>query len=256
MPGRTDCESCQLLSSSDPWAPFRDSVARQAIFLRNPLPPGPGVCRVCRCAARDPYDVCYPCRIHREASRLTADAVVPIAYALKGAQHAHHLASYKFDPPSFGARTALQALGVLFLGTHRSCLERVAGGQLTHAVVVPSTRGRSGVHPLQALLGPSTSLPFLDARVRVEYPRDDRTFHGDRFAVPTLRDARVLLLDDTWTTGARAQSLSHTLKASGARSVVIVVLGRHLNGGHDGSKALVEQARRTEFDIDRCVLDA
>jgi orotate phosphoribosyltransferase len=111
------------------------------------------------------------------------------------------------------------------------------------------------VHPLQALLGASTSLPFLDARIGVEYPVNDRTFHGDRFTVPTVPGGRVLLLDDTWTTGARAQSLCHALKASGAQSVVIVVLGRHLNGGHDGSKSLVQRARATEFDISSCALD-
>ena len=141
------------MSSSDPWEPYRESVARQAIFLRNPLPPGPGICRVCRSAAKDTYDICYPCRIHREGSRLTADTVVPIAYALKGAQHAHQLASYKFEPPAYGARTALHALGVLFLRSHRLCLEGAAGGRLTHAVVVPSTRGRLGIHPLQASTG-------------------------------------------------------------------------------------------------------
>jgi len=94
-------------------------------------------------------------------------------------------------------------------------------------------------------------LPFLDARIGAEYPVDDRTFHGDRFTVPSLPEARILLLDDTWTTGARAQSMSHALKSSGARSVVTVVLGRHLNGSHAGSKALVEQARGTAFDINR-----
>jgi hypothetical protein len=243
------------LSGSDPWEPLLASVARQAIFLRNPLPAGPGVCRVCRAAAKDGYDTCYPCRTHRSASRLTADVVVPIAYALKGAQHAHHLATYKFEPPSSSARTALHALGLVFLGQHRTCLERAAGGPLTHAVVVPSTRGRAGAHPLQVLLRPSTSLPFLDARAEVEYPREDRTFHRDRFSVPPLSGGRVLLLDDTWTTGARAQSLAHALKSSGARSVVTVVLGRHLNGAHPGSKTLVERARETEFDISRCALD-
>ncbi|MBP2353941.1 hypothetical protein JOF29_005051 [Kribbella aluminosa] len=244
------------MSSSDAWQPYRESVARQAIFLRNPLPPGPGVCFVCRSAAKDGYDVCYPCRTHRDASHLTSDAVVPIAYALKGAQHAHHLATYKFEPPSYSARAALQALSILFLGLHRPCFEQAAGGRLTHAAVVPSTRGRRGVHPLQALLMPSISLPFVSARPGAEYAKDDRTFRGDRFTAPVLPNARVLLLDDTWTTGARAQSLSHTLKSAGARCVITVVLGRHVNGRHDGSKALVEQAKSTAFDIGRCSLDS
>jgi len=57
-----------------------------------------------------------------------------------------------------------------------------------------------------------------------------REFHGDRFTVSTIsttRDpARVLLLEDLWVTGARAQSMAHALKRSGAASVIIVALGR------------------------------
>jgi orotate phosphoribosyltransferase len=38
-----------------------------------------------------------------------------------------------------------------------------------------------------------------------------------------------LLLDDTWTTGASAQSAALALRRAGARSIVTVVLGRHIN---------------------------
>ncbi|GAB3940964.1 hypothetical protein GCM10029976_059470 [Kribbella albertanoniae] len=186
---------------------------------------------------------------------MIADAVVPIAYALKGKQHAHHLATYKFEHPSQAARGALRALGMLFLGTHRRCLEGPAGGRLTHAAVVPSTRGRTGIHPLQALLAPGLSLPFLAVAIGAHHPPDDRTFQPDRFVAPPVDGARVLLLDDTWTTGSRAQSLAHALKVSGAQAVVTVVLGRHVNGAHAGSKALVERARAAEFDLSVCALD-
>jgi adenine/guanine phosphoribosyltransferase-like PRPP-binding protein len=37
-----------------------------------------------------------------------------------------------------------------------------------------------------------------------------------------------LLLDDTWTSGGTAQSAAVALKQAGARSVAVVVLGRHL----------------------------
>jgi orotate phosphoribosyltransferase len=38
----------------------------------------------------------------------------------------------------------------------------------------------------------------------------------------------VLLLDDTWTTGASAQSAAMALRRAGAASVATVVLGRHV----------------------------
>ena len=40
----------------------------------------------------------------------------------------------------------------------------------------------------------------------------------------------VLLIDDTWTTGASAQGAAAALKAAGVRPVAAVVIGRHLNG--------------------------
>lgn len=181
---------------------------------------------------------------------------MPISYALKSKQHAHNLATYKFNPPSEAARRALLALGLVFLSLHRPCLEGRVGGALTHLTVVPSTRGRRGQHPLLAMLGPRTDLPILQTRDTGIYPADDRTFHPDRFHAEEIEaGARILLLDDTWTTGARVQSLSHSLKTAGAQSVVAVVLGRHLNPAHEGSKALVDRARADTFDIRRCALD-
>ena len=39
----------------------------------------------------------------------------------------------------------------------------------------------------------------------------------------------MLLIDDTWTTGASAQSAAAALKQAGAATVAAVVIGRHLN---------------------------
>ena len=44
-------------------------------------------------------------------------------------------------------------------------------------------------------------------------------------ARPLLRGARVVLFDDTYVSGARAQSAAATLRLAGAASVAIVVLG-------------------------------
>lgn len=244
------------MSSSDPWASFEEAVERQAVYLHGPLPPGPGVCRICRSAAAEGFERCYPCAQQLRSSSLTADAVVPISYAVKGTQHAHNLASYKFTQPSQGAQRALVSLGLLFLYRHRVCLEDAAGGRFTQLAVVPSTRARPGPHPLQSLIGLRTSLPVAAVWSTGLYPPEDRQFHPDRFAVATApARARVLLMDDTWTTGARVQSLSHTLKSAGALSVVAVVLGRHVNPAHEGSKALAERVRKSPFDIGKCVLE-
>ncbi len=57
-----------------------------------------------------------------------------------------------------------------------------------------------------------------------------RTFDRHKYE-PTrpLAGASVLLIDDTWTTGANAQSAAAALKRAGAGPVGAVVIGRHLN---------------------------
>jgi hypothetical protein len=44
-----------------------------------------------------------------------------------------------------------------------------------------------------------------------------------------VAETDVLLVDDTWVSGASAQSAAVALKAAGARRVALVVLGRHVD---------------------------
>jgi hypothetical protein len=182
---------------------------------------------------------------------------VPIAYSIKGTQHAHNLIVYKADRPSNQARYHLASLGMLFLTDHRACLTNAAGGPLTHVVTVPSTKGRTGVHPLELILTRRLHLADIPVAPNPRYPADDRSFHPDRFTVPPIDpDARVLILDDTWTTGARLQSLAHALKTAGASAVIGVVLGRFIRPTYEPARSLIERLRRAPvFDLDHCALD-
>jgi adenine/guanine phosphoribosyltransferase-like PRPP-binding protein len=108
---------------------------------------------------------------------------------------------------------------------------------------------------LRQLIG----LPQISATASTLYETDDREFHADRFRLNEFTASqlqRVLLLDDTWTTGGRIQSLSYALKVAGARSVVAVILGRHINPDWDPSRPIIEAIRQRPFDINRCVLDS
>jgi orotate phosphoribosyltransferase len=102
--------------------------------------------------------------------------------------------------------------------------------------VVPSGRGRPGPHPLAALIAPYLARP--PATLVTAGPADlgCRELDPGRFrAIQPLPGAAVLLLDDTWTTGASVQSAALALRAAGARHVAVVVLGRHLNPAGLGS---------------------
>jgi hypothetical protein len=70
---------------------------------------------------------------------------------------------------------------------------------------------------------------------------------------PTASGARVLLVDDTYTTGARAQSAASALAGAGARVVAIVPLARVVDPGY--SSVVSERWRAWSarpFRFDRC----
>ncbi len=180
-----------------------------------------------------------------------------MSYSPRDGQHHHNLRTYKGSAPSTQARWNLLALLLLFLRHHMGCIAAEIG-QPTHLMTVPSTRGRAGVHPLAALIGARLGLPALNAVPNPRYGAEERELHPDWFsvAVPqTDAPVRVLLLEDTWTTGARAQSLAHAVKRSGADSVAIVPLGRHVNPKHGPSRQLLDAVATATFDISRCAAE-
>jgi hypothetical protein len=123
---------------------------------------------------------------------------------------------------------------------------------------VPSTRGRAGPHPLAALVGDRLGLPWIAGTVNPAYGADDHDFHADWFAplVPaSRRPIHALILEDTWTTGARVQSLAHGLKVAGATTAAAIVLGRHVDPTYAPAKRLLTAISDPVFDTTRCATE-
>jgi hypothetical protein len=124
-----------------------------------------------------------------------------------------------------------------FLAAHAACLARDAPVDLVLAV--PSTARPSGA-PLATVGGLGEVVHNrLRARLRVDLLRrgPGRLGHmrprRDGFVVPGdrrlgVRGRHVVVLDDTYVSGARAQSAAAALRLAGAASVQIVVAGRVL----------------------------
>jgi hypothetical protein len=215
-----------------PWDILRARARAATAGLPAVPEPGPGVCACCHGRARPGLARCFHCRLHAEsAPGLLADVVAPVACAPKGSRLATDLWVYKADRP--GAREAggtLLAMLLVFLREDGPRVWQRAGMPAPAFVcVVPSGRGRPGPHPLQALVRSCLALPWVTLLARPAADTWGRVLDPGRFCAPSpLTGQAVLLLDDTWTSGGTAQSAAVALKRAGARSVAVVVIGRHL----------------------------
>ena len=219
---------------------------------------GPGVCEICF-NFTDGYTHCYACA-HGE-QRL--ELVVPISYSIGSEQLHHALASYKRREGGAARRLRAELAAVLwrFLAAHEPCVARavdVAGFPLV--TTVPSGHAeRDPTHPLRQIVGEivepirARHLRLLE-RSSVTCP--SREFCADKYrALRRLDGEPILLIDDTWTTGASAQSAAAALKSAGAGPIVAVVVGRHLNREwHENDRRI--RGITLPFDWERCVLCA
>lgn len=119
--------------------------------------------------------------------------------------------------------------------------------------VVPTGAGRPGPHPLLRLVSPYLRLPGCPLALRPG--RQGRDLDPDRFQVLARpAGASVLLLDDTWVSGASAQSAAAALKLAGARHVAVIVLGRHLNPDDPVSAVLLAGLAAVRYDPATCAV--
>jgi hypothetical protein len=233
----------------------------------GPLPAGPlspvASCVVCRGPVGPGFIRCYQCGRHALLGRdpvgrdLLADAVVPICYAVKGTALATDLWRYKaLRAPSATARTSVLALLLTFLHDHGGCVWRHAGMPApSRLAVVPTGCGRPGPHPLLELVSPYLRLPMIQLVIRPG--RQGRELDVNRFRPDqTAAGAHVLLIEDSWVSGASAQSAAASLKLAGASRVAIVVLGRHVDPADPWAGPLAARLRPAAYGLSKCAVHA
>lgn len=203
--------------------------------------------------------------------------VVPVSlYRIPGPLH-QVLRRYK-DGVTAAARRhdalVVAALLARFLAGHGHCLAsgtkghgsspgpgRPPGRPWDLVTIVPSSMGRPGIHPLELAL---TSVPWLAAQHRTVLvpagasPLGHNRASDDAFSVcQPVAGARVVILDDTFTTGARAQSAASALALAGADVVAIVPVGRVIDPGWGPHVATWwAQREALPYDFERCCLEA
>jgi hypothetical protein len=242
-------------------ATVRELSALCENFLVTPRR-GPGVCVRCF-NLTDGYRHCYACA----NCESVLDAVAPISYSVAHEQLHHTLATYKQPIGEVAKRLGIQLGAVLwrYLAGHEPCIASAAGesghdGRFALVTTVPSgDAGRDDQHPLRWIVGElvePTRERYQPLLRRSWLPARPRSFNPKKYATLRALDGEsVLLIDDTWTTGANAQSAAASLKAAGAGPVAALVIGRHLNSEwHENKRRL--KALAAPFDWSTCALCA
>lgn len=230
-----------------------------SMYRRVP-PGGAGVCRVCHGGPFAGEDICHSCRsVIRQITR-PADAVIPISICEGYSQFHTVLRQYK-DGYSDTTRSkfVLQIAATLarFLRDHRTCMSATTGADFDLVCTVPSSGGRAGEHPLVDVISKVGVLrPMTDhVLARGSGDLDHATASDDGYIVTRdVAGRHVLLIEDTFTTGARCQSAASALAVAGAASVRALVVGRYMTPWNDACRAILEAAAKTPFSFNECCL--
>jgi hypothetical protein len=237
-------------------------------FLLGPRR-GLDICEVCFTFTRG-YARCYACAGGEQA----VDVMAPISYSIAHEQLHHALAAYKRDSGRVARRLTVQLAAVLWrhLAAHERCLAAAAAtpsgaaaparapalDRFELVTTVPSSDpSRDVTHPLRAIVGELAG-PTRDRHRRLlrrtDRPVAPRARDPEKFAATRpLNGEPILLIDDTWTTGANAQSAAAALKSAGAGPVAVLVIGRHLKREWDGNGHRLREMP-IPFDWSECAL--
>jgi predicted amidophosphoribosyltransferase len=226
-------------------------------FMLNPAP-APGACDACL-----DFTDRYPRCVHCVGVRPWLGAIAPISYSVSGGQLHHALAGYKRLRGAVAERLQVELAAVLwrFLTEHERCVARAARVDAFDTVTtVPSgDRERDERHPLRRIVGEiaaPTRERYQRLLMRSEAPVEARAFSTRKYSATRGLDGEaVLLVDDTWTTGANARSAAAALRDAGAGAVALVVIGRHVNRDWRGNDARL-QALPRPFDWSTCARHA
>jgi hypothetical protein len=211
-------------------------------------------CEVCSGPGQG-VGLCGPCRVHRsDFGSALADRVLTLTYVHGRAkprhQSAFHMWAYKQQTaPSTRAAQDLALMVLAATHVHGHCLEEVAGRACDAIAYVPSTSRPGGEHPVAEL---ARNVHGLETVQRFRFalgPRAaeaDRVVLPDRFLVdpefvPRVRDRHVLIVDDTWTTGTKAQSAALAARDAGAAQVTVLCVARWLRVDWPDHRALLDR---------------
>jgi hypothetical protein len=180
----------------------------------------------------DGFDRCFVCQSAYGATPGLADLVIPLTYGIQAAQSGFLLRAYKDNSDArVRHQQGLVINWLLYLAilVHEGCIGRRVGVAVGCPLEVPSVRGRLGVHPFEMITRQMNATGESPRLAVSQVDTGQRVVSADRFTLDPEADLagkHVLILDDTWTTGANAQSAVLAARGAGAAAVSVMVVGR------------------------------
>ncbi|MGN7190478.1 ComF family protein [Curtobacterium sp. SAFR-003] len=189
----------------------------------------PGICMTCRGIDYTLGGACQQCTKIEAALGGPLEPAVLAASYVRPSTLRDWLSHYKLNDETDVDEAAQTALAEVFSGFF-DAWSALAAPRFDSVIVVPSTRSE-GDHPLQvALTGRRQDLPFKTLLRAGPSPTGHN--HPSRTGFSALEDvagSRTIVVDDVYTTGARAQSAVAALRDAGADVVALIVLARRFN---------------------------
>jgi len=166
-------------------------------------------------------------------------------------QSEHHVFGYKAEPPAPKCRRDLRLMVFAATTLHGRCVARRIGSPWDAVTFVPSLRRPGREHPVaqlssqvvseqqpvtRFLLCPGSGATEVDS---TRFPR------GDGFTVAPddrerVAERHVLVVEDTWVSGATAQSAAITLKDAGATAVTVLAVARWLRNDWPDHRMVID----------------
>lgn len=197
------------------------------------------VCRFCLGPMNPGFVRCLGCERlfggERGAPRELGARVVPMTSALNPSPWYTRLATYKVGNPEY--RALMGALAYTWLAAHERRIAELLGGEATLVTIVPSKRGIG--YEEQPLRKALAVVPPLGERLvstltfRAGGRAGRHRYHSESFGPGPVAvvGERVVLIEDTWVTGATAMSAAGALMEHGAEAVAVVPLARCVDSG-------------------------
>lgn len=209
-------------------------------------------CPRCKGIPNPGFSSCYPCQYDYPGE--ASDRVGILAYGVSGHQSGAVMRAYKAEQPGPTAVATVQFMLAYALIGHENCLSDPVHGPPTAWATVPSLPNRIGEHPLHTLAGRvlGAKLPLAGLAAANPLAGPVRHYVPANYVATGVSGQHVVLIEDTWTTGAHLESAAAALKAAGASGVTSVVVSRWMDPARHHTWPFLTAHATSPYDPDIC----